>query len=419
MVQKKRENVTAIILSLLLAYLTYMFIMSEISQTLADYNGHTYVYLSMFTDGTWMEGWKTVPYCLWHLGVLGMHYVLNMPLETSAAGMSILLSTLSFYITYWMLLRYTAAKGEEMNTSKAAFVAFGLSVVQPLYLNWLDAGGRFLGSYSMNPIHNPSQMSARPFVLMCICLVYDIWNKQKDNTYKGVFVDAGKGLNRLYVSLSITLLLSTFSKPTFAEMFIPAVAFIMLAEWIGRIRKKDETVSEYFKQCLSMLACAVPSLLYIVLAVIGYSVLGGSYGSDGSFVVTKWLEVWNLYTENVVLSMALGLAFPLFVILIDGHFFLKDNLGRLALVGYIVSFLEAALLGEAGGKLEHGNFMWPMMWGMALLFIVATLRLAVLEKTQGDSKEKCFLIDAAWFVFGLHVMFGVLYIMASITVSIS
>ena len=103
MVQKKRENVTAIILSLLLAYLTYMFIMSEISQTLADYNGHTYVYLSMFTDGTWMEGWKTVPYCLWHLGVLGMHYVLNMPLETSAAGMSILLSTLSFYITYWML----------------------------------------------------------------------------------------------------------------------------------------------------------------------------------------------------------------------------------------------------------------------------------------------------------------------------
>lgn len=411
----KRENTAAIILSVFLAYLTYMFIRSELPLTLSDYNGHTYVYLPMFTGGDFIQGWKTVPYCIWHLGVLGMHYVLHIPMEISSAAMSIFFSLLSYYITYWMLLRYTAAGGKEMNAVKAALVAFGLSVLQPLYFAWLDAGGRFLGSYSMNPIHNPTQMSARPFALLCICLVYDIWNKQKDEAYKGTFFNMEKGLKKPYIYLAITLLLSTMTKPTFAEMFIPAVALIMLAEWIGRIRKKDGSASVYFKHCLNMLYCAIPGLLYILLAFLGYFIWGGSYGADGSFMITKWLEVWSMFTENVTLSMALGLAFPLFVILLDLRFFLKDNLGRLALVGYAVSFFEAALLGEGGGKLSHGDFMWPMMWGMALLFFAATLRLSVLEKTQGDTKVKSFLMDVAWFLFWLHVMFGVVYIKLSIT----
>ena len=162
-----------------------------------------------------------------------------------------------------------------------------------------------------------------------------------------------------------------------------------------------------------MLICSIPSLVYILLSVLGYSVLGGSYGADGSFIITKWLEVWSMYTENVALAIGLGLAFPLFMILIDARFFLKHNLGKMALVGYLVGFLEAALLGEAG-KLSHGDFIWPMMWGMALLFIVAVLRLLVLEKTQADTKIKCFLIDVAWFIFWLHVMFGLLYIKVSI-----
>ena len=414
MERAKRENIAAIVLSVFLAYLTYMFIRSELPLMFADYNGHTYVYLPLFTE-SFIKGWKTVPYCMWHLGVLGLHHVLHIPLEVSSAYMSIFFTLLSFYILYWMLLKYTAAAGKEMNSVKAAFVAFGLSVLQPLYVYWLDAGDRFLGSYSMNTPHNPTQTSARPFVWLCICLVYDIWNRQKDENYKGTFFNMEKGLKKPYIYLAVMLLLSTMAKPTFAEMFIPAVALIMLAEWIGKIRRKDGSGANYFKHCLNMFYCAIPALLFILLAFLGYFIWGGSYAADGSFMITKWLEVWKLFTENVTLSIALGLAFPLFVIMIDLRFFLKDNLGRLSLVAYAVSFLEAALLGEGGMKLSHGDFIWPMLWGMGMLFITATLRLSVLEKTQGDTKVKCFLMDAAWFIFWLHVMFGLLLIKETIT----
>jgi len=441
----KRDNLVAIILSILLSYFTYRIIQSELPQTLADYNGHTYVYLPLFTGGDWVQGWKTVPYCIWHMGVLGMYHVLHIPLEVSAAYMSIFFSLLSFYIMYWMVLRYTAHAGREVNSAKAAFVAFGLSVIQPLYFFWLDAGNRFLGSYSMNPIHNPTQMSMRPFALLCFCLVYDIWNKQREESYKGVFFNMQKGLKRHYIYLAIALLLSTMTKPTFAEMFIPAVALLMLVEWIGRIRRKDGSARGYFTHCLHMFFCAIPGLLYILLEFFGYFIWGGSYGADGSFMITKWLEVWSMFTENVALSILLGMAFPLFLLLIDVKFFLKDNLGRLALVGYGIGFFEAALLGEGGVKLSHGDFMWPMMSGMMLMFTAAILHLLALEQNCGEmvAGEVCkcqsgvmqeeetglqvaeksnygrirnILVDAGWAIFCAHIFCGLLYIQSLITV---
>lgn len=415
MERTKRDNLAAILLSILLSYLTYLIIQYQLTGILADYNGHAYVYLPMFTNGSLLEGWKAVPYCMWHVGVLVLHYILHIPYEVAVAYTSIVFSMLSFYVIYWMLLRYTAHVGKEMNSTKAAFITFGLSIVQGLHFFWLDAGQRFLGSFSMNPLHNPTQMAVNPFALLCFCLVYDIWNKQKDESYKGVFFNMGQGLKRPYIYLAVILLLSVLAKPTFAEMFIPAVAIIMLVEWIGKICKKDGSAAPYFKQCLNMLYCAIPALIYILVSFLAYFVFGGSYGADaeGGLIITKWMEVWSMFTENIVLSMGLGLAFPLFVIMIDTRFFLQDNLGRLAVIGYLIGFLEAALLGEGGGKLGHADFIWPMMSGMLLLFVSSTLRLSVLERTEADSKVKCVLIDIAWAILCLHVLCGYFYIRES------
>lgn len=414
MKQTKRENLAAILLSILLSYLTYMIVRSELLGILSDYNGHTYVYLPMFTGENWLDGWKAVPYCIWHLGVMGLYHGLHIPLEVSAAYISIFFSLFSYFVMYWMILRYTKAAGSEVPSTKAAVVAFGLSVVQPLYFYWLDTGNRFLGSYSMNPLHNPTQMSVNPLSLLCFCLVYDIWNKQKDEAYKGTFFDMERGYKRPYIYLAVILLLSAMTKPTFAEMFIPAVGITMLAEWIVRICKKDGSGAAYFKHCLHMFYCAIPALMFILIAVCAYFFFGGSYEADGSLMITKWMEVWSMFTENITLSIVLGMAFPLFMIWIDARFFFQDTLGRLVLVGYAVGFLEAALLGEGGSKLGHADFIWPMMSGMLLMWMASTLRLLVLERTQADTKTKGILIDVAWFVFFLHVLCGLLYIKSMI-----
>ena len=409
MEQNKRDNLVAIFLSILLAYLTYLVVLSELPQTLSDYNGHTYVYLPMFTKESWIQGWKTVPYCMWHLGVLGLNHILHIPLEVSAAYVSCFFSLLSYYVIYWAVCKITAHAGSKESGTKAGMIAFGLCVTQALYFYWLDAGGRFLGSYSMNPIHNPTHMTARAFSVLCFCLVYDIWGKQKDDSYQGVFFAVERGLKKYYALLAFLLLLSTMAKPTFAEMFIPAVALCMLGEWIKRIRSQNGSASGYFRHCLYTLLCAVPSLLYILLQFLAYFIWGGSYGADGSLMITKWLEVWSMYSENVVLSITLGMAFPLFIFLIDVRFFLKDDMGRLALVGYGVGFLEAALLGEGGGKLSHADFLWPMMSGMLLMWVASTMHLLVLERTQADTKGKRLLLNIAWALFCIHVLCGLIY----------
>ena len=80
-----REDLVVILFGILLAWLIYQIVLKELPETLSDYNGHTYVYLPLFNRSTWFQGWKTVPYCLWHLCVLGLNHILRIPLEVSAA----------------------------------------------------------------------------------------------------------------------------------------------------------------------------------------------------------------------------------------------------------------------------------------------------------------------------------------------
>ena len=417
MERNKQDTFVPIALAIVLAYLTYGMVLSELPQALSDYNGHTYVYLPSFSIDHWIEGWKMVPYCMWHLSVLFFNKILHIPLEVSAAYISSIFRMFTFYVLYWIVKKVTLSAGREESPAKAGVIAFGLSVCQPLYFYWLDAGmGRFLGMYSMNPIHNPTQMTASPFSLLCLCLVYDIWGKQKDDNYQGMFFPVENGLKRYYVYLALILGLSSMAKPTFAEMFIPTVGILMLIELILRIRRKDDSAKAYFSHCVSMFLCAIPALAYILIQFLAYFIWGGSYGADGSFMITKWLEVWSMYSENVFLSIALGMAFPLFMLLINASYFLKNDLGRIALTGYGVAFLEAALLGEGGSKLSHADFIWPLMSAMLLMFTVSTIRLLQLERQQAETKGKRLLLNIAWILFCFHAACGLMYIKTLITV---
>lgn len=408
--QPDREDMVVILFGILLAWLIFRIVLKELPETLSDYNGHTYVYLPMFNRTTWFQGWKTVPYCLWHLCVLGLNHILRVPLEVSAAYVTSAFHLFAYFVLYWMIRRYTEHFSGKASAWKAAMLAFGLSVVQGLYFSWLDAGGRFLGIYSMNPIHNPTHMSVRGFGLLCFCLVYDIWGAQRDPAYQGVFFRVEKGLKKYYGLLASVLFLTAMSKPVFAEMFVPAVGIIMLYRLLNLCVKKDDRRAEYFRHCVYTFLCALPALFYILLQFLAYFFWGGSYGADGSFMVTKWMEVWSMYSENIILSVALGMAFPLWVILIDADFFLRDDLGILALTGYLTGFLEAALFGEGGSKLSHADFLWPMMCGMMLVWVTAMLHFLVLEGRQNGGVKQRAVINAGWLLFGFHVLCGLLYI---------
>lgn len=408
MEQNKKDGFFVVLFAVLLSYLTYIYVLHVLEGVLQDFNGHAYVYIPMFTGGTWVEGWKELSYCMWHMTVLLLYKGFRIPMQVSVAYTACLYNLFAYFMLYWMIQKAAAAAGKREDSLRASLIAFGLCFAQALYCFWLDAGGRFLGLYSMNPIHNPTQMCVKGFSLVCLCLVYDIWQRQKNENYQGLFFKVEKGLKRYYIYLSFMLFLSVVAKPTFAEMFIPAVALVMLGEWIARIIRKDGSAASYFRECLKMLLCALPALGYMLLQFILYFVMGGSHGSEGSLVITGFLEVWSMYTENVGLSVLLGMAFPLFMVLINAGYFVKDDMGRLALACYGVGFLEAALLGESA-VLSFGNFLWPMMSGMLVMWVVSVLRLMALERTQADTGLRKNLLNIAWSLFFLHVLCGFLY----------
>lgn len=404
MKKEKNDFLVVFIFGILLCYFSYTYVLRDLEGIYSDYNGHTYVYLPMFTTENWVEGWMMVPYCMWHLVTLFFNKILFVPIQSAAAYTTSVFILFAYIVMYWMIRRVTEAAGSIDSSLRAAVISFGVCVLRAFSFYWLDEDAK----YSMNPIYNPTYMCMRGFSLLCFCLLCDIWGRQKDENYRGIFFRVEKGLKRYYIYLAIMLFLSAMAKPTFAEMFIPAVAFLMLGELLTRLRRRDGSAAPYFRHCVNTLLCAVPTLLYILLQFLVYFIWGGSYGGEEGLVVTKWLEVWRMYTQNVGLSILCSMAFPLFMLLIDGAYFVKSDWGRLALAGYLMGFLEAALLGEGGEKLGHGDFLWPMMSGLLLMFIVSLMRLLVLERTQADTRGKRILLAGAWFLFCIHVLYGIL-----------
>lgn len=402
----KRDRIVVILLGVLLTYIIYSIVMNSLSDTMTDYYGHLYVYLPKFSKDTWLEGWQSVPYVMWHCVVVILNRLLHIPLEVSAAYSSCIFSLFSYFVLCWMLQKLFQKLGEEESLAKVGILAFGFSIARSIYCYWLDTN-----VFSINPLHNPTQMCVQGFSLLCLCLVYDIWGKQKEASYQGVFFKVEEGLKKYYVYLGVALFGSVMAKPTFAEMFIPTVGVLMLWNLISAIRKRDGSTSQYFRYCLQMFCCALPALTYMLLQFFSFFNFNGNDESEKSrLIITGFMQVWSLFSENVVLSIGLGMAFPLFVVMLNPVYFIKSDLGKLALTGYIIGLLEAAFLGESGPKLSHGNFMWPMMSGMLLMWAVSLMRLITLERTQADNGKKKILIDSGWFLFFIHVLCGYLYI---------
>lgn len=415
MIRDKGQGRSIALFAVILAFITYSFSIAELQNDMSDFAGHVYTYITMLRGSNAIEGWMAVPYFMWHLCVILLDKFTPVPLEAAAAFTACLFAVFSYYVLCWMLTCVQKRYNLEMKPIQIGFIAFSLSVVQPLCMYWFDAESQYLGQFSINPIHSATHMCVKPFTLLCLCFTYDILEKYRNPAHEGMFINVSKGLKKAYISLSITLFLSCMAKPVFAEMFIPAIGFIMLFTWLGHILKKDGMAKAYFSKCLWMLLVSGPSLAYIFLQFLAYFIWGGSYGGGGShLMITEWMQVWRLYSENIIASIALGMGFPLLVLLLNAGYFLKDTFGRIAISGYIVGLLECALLGESGGKITHGDFIWPMMSGMTLLWVVATLRLLVLEQTQNKSRLQQICIQAAWFVFYLFVLFGFIFLWDSL-----
>ena len=102
------------------------------------------------------------------------------------------------------------------------------------------------------------------------------------------------------------------------------------------------------------------------------------------------------------------MSFPIYILVIDCKNYLASNTGKLGTVSFIIGFLEAAFLGESGEKLLHGNFIWPMMFGILLLWASAMLHFLAMEKKTSSGFARV-LIFIGWILILIHVHYGFQY----------
>lgn len=244
---------------------------------------------------------------------------------------------------------------------------------------------KYMGVFTPNPYHNATYQVSRPFAIVCFFLFADILGEyEQKSDYKK------------FTLFGLFLLLLTMTKPSFTFVLV-AVAGIIMA-WrliVGRFKN--------FLPALRLGLFFVPTfcaLLYQFFGVFG-PVEEGERGIGIGFAL-----VWKEYSGNIVFSILLAMACPLFVLLFHLKDLKKSSLYLFSWQIYLMGLAQVLLLYEKGFRIYDMNFCWGYMYGILFAFIGV---LVVLLRDTYEAKVNKWLLSVQWLSFLAHVVMGVWY----------
>lgn len=283
-------------------------------------------------------------------------------------------------VAFVIARRYLESDGVTM------LAAMSTVVVTPL-VNPQFPQDVYLGQFSATVWHNSTTIMAAPFVLIA-------------------FAAALRMLEHLTLKNSalfgIAVLASVLAKPNFAIAFLP-VAGIALVLALARSRT-------HWRTSLSFIAVAfVPVTL---LLIVQYVAVYGQGGARQAPLLIEPFAVWNLHSDNLVLSVVLSLAGPAAVLAL-AH--VVPETYRALTLGWCtvgVAILQAILLAEEavpGVVAGSANWFWGAHSAVLPLFLYSFI--AVLVAAPRAVRQPG--VGVAAFIAGslllAHVASGVYY----------
>ena len=286
---------------------------------------------------------------------------------------------------------------------RAASIA--LLLASPIWLPFFNPK-LVLGQCSPNLLHNPTNIIARTIAFPCF-----IW-------YAAIMDGIGKksgtghGAWRI-IFLSLLLLLSALAKPSFVQMFLPAIFILAVCK-----------IVQYKMAAIKPVALVAVSLIPVVvliawqtwLALYSYGAgagVGAGVGAVDSGIGISFLTVWSAGSPNVLVSIFLANLFPLTVLLWSMAARKITTADVLSWIMYGVAVAEAAFLIEKGCRMWHANFFWAH--NLALFFIWFTAIDKFILLTSEDTEETVGLKHKVWFyiaatAMSLHLVSGLCYL---------
>lgn len=247
---------------------------------------------------------------------------------------------------------------------------------------------RYLGTFTPNPYHNATYLTARPLSVPAFFLFADILTfYEKEDSW----------IHPKYLCFSFFLLLTTLAKPSFTLVLASAAGIIML--WrlvIGRFRR--------LKAFFQLGIWFAPTFLVLLYQFGSVFRPGSDTGDRG--VGFGFLTAWSTLTDHIPLSILLALAFPLTVLLFGLMNKEISDLQKFSWQFFLAALLTLAFLYEKGYRLAHVNFAWGYMYG---LFFTYTVSLIVLTENTLRRRQPVWQLAAQWGVYGLHLICGIDY----------
>lgn len=299
----------------------------------------------------------------------------------------------------------------------------------------LPGHGFYLGRTAVNTWHNPTNIMVRPFAAAVFYMTVDIYDRRRyggpAETTDGQVVLDGSLWARFRapvftraqtVLYPLCVLLSAYAKPSFLQVFAPAIFLFLLADVI-------RTRGRLLPFCVRLALAYLPAALIVLAQVFRF--FGGSVSvgagtadtvgaADTVQTVASGVAVYFLQpsfsgvgqfltaTARCLLQILYPCAFPLSVLLAAPRRGWKNTSFRLGLLCAAMGFLEMTLLHETGARAEHGNFSWGYYVAVWLLWTSAVGVYAQLLSERGRAGTAVRWVSTpllAW-----HMACGVLYV---------
>ena len=250
---------------------------------------------------------------------------------------------------------------------------------------------RCMGIYTPNPFWNATFLATRPFTIVCFFTAADVLENYRDNfSWKGC------------MPFAISLFLMTITKPSYTIVLLPLMALIFLADLL---RSRGKSFRNAFFLCVTMLPTGI-DLLYQYFGVFsGVNVRGEETGIAFAFA-----KVWGYYSQNIPLSVVMGMALPLGVLILNRKMLKQSFLYRFAWYNYLVAAVMFLCLYEKGFRMLHANFSWGYMHGMFFVFFL-TLGLILQNTLEWIKGRKIILLLGEYGILLIHLICGLNFLL--------
>lgn len=344
--------------------------------------------------------WQRVAYPGWHFCGYIFYVFLSCDLAVAAALSSGFFAVLTAIVVRLMGRRLLPDASKEM----LALCTFLLSFVGPLFFPSIKES-YLVGTGSPNTWHNPTNNAVKPFALMCLLLYGELCTCNDADARHERSKNRSLGL---WLGFAGLLLVSTLCKPSFLQVFLPAVAVYNLFYLLNRGTSGLAFVLKSFVSCL-------PSLLPFFIQYVTY--FGG--GDAGGGMAVEPFAVWSTFTPSILYSIACATAFPLFAIVVSHRILVREPIVDFALLSMTFGIAEYVLFAETGPSRLYGNFGWGWLISCSLIWCVGMFRfVGLLDARIKHGTVMRFLVEVGYALLASHFFLGFVYYLKVVSVGV-